>query len=86
MWPVQSKDTWGDKGSYWEHRWDSLVQVGLGLLTLNGGVQAINIFFSMKPLSVLNGIVSLQTDKKGEFTTKPPTQPRHPSNGGSTHV
>lgn len=50
-------------------RTDLLVQVGLGLLTLNRGVQAVYIFFSMKPLRVLNGIVSLRIDKKGEFTT-----------------
>lgn len=65
------------------NRWHSLVQVWLGLLTLNGGVQAVDIFFGMKPLSVLNGIVSLQMDKKGEFTTKPRTRPRQRGSGAA---
>lgn len=62
----------------WGTQTDLLIQVRLGLLTLNRGVQAIYILFRMKPLSILNGVVSLQIDKKGEFTTKQGTRTWQP--------
>lgn len=45
-----------------------LVQVRLGLLTLDGGVQAIHVLFSTKSLCVLNGMMSLQIDEKCDFS------------------
>lgn len=50
-----------------------LVEVGLGLLALNGCVETVDVFLRMEPLCVLNRIVGLQTDRTWESQPKQAT-------------
>lgn len=59
----------GGERNHRERGPDLLVQVGLGLLTLDRGVQAVDVFLSMKALRVLHSVVSLQSDNRS------PSQP-----------
>lgn len=62
---------------------DLLVQVGLGLLTLDRGVQAVDVFLSMKALRVLYGVVSLQSDNRSPSQQSEGRAPGRPiSNAG----
>ena len=54
-----------------------LVEVRLGLLTLDGCMETVDVFLRMEPLCVLNRIMGLQTEGHGESQPKRATQSPH---------
>lgn len=62
---MESKNrVWGSGDTGGDPKPGLLVEVGLGLLTLDGRVEAVNVFFSVEPLCVLNGIMSLEMERE----------------------
>ena len=47
-----------------------LVEVGLGLLTLDGCMETVDVFLCMEPLCVLNRVMGLQTDRTWGVTAQ----------------
>lgn len=47
-----------------------LVEVRLGLLTLDGCVETVDVFLRMEPLCVLNCVMGLQTDRTWGVTAQ----------------